>query len=126
MAENRGTHRARDEAHCINREGLERPHRGIRIREEQLRENEAGDGAVEKEIVPLDRGADGGRNDCAAQLRLVFGRGKLNDSDVERGHGALLPPAATPDRKQHGVMMKKQFCDRTPEQSDSSGRSARP
>jgi hypothetical protein len=63
----------------IDREGLERPHPRVRVREEQLCENEAGDGAVEKEIVPLDRGADGGRNDCAAQLRLVFGGGKLDD-----------------------------------------------
>jgi len=50
-------------------------------------EYEAGDGAVEKEIVPLDRGADGGRNDGAAQLPLVFDRGKLEGSDVGCSHG---------------------------------------
>src|SRR5262249_46302885 len=82
MAENRSPHRARDETHRIDRERLERSHPRIRVWEEQFRKDEASDGAVEKEIVPLDRGADGGRNDRAAQLRLVFDRRKLDGSDV--------------------------------------------
>jgi hypothetical protein len=48
VAEDRSAHRPRDEAH------------------------EAGDGAVEKKIVPLDGDADGRGDDGAAQLRLMF------------------------------------------------------
>jgi len=66
----------------------------VRVREEQLGEDEAGDGAVEKEIVPLDGGADGGRDNGAAELHLMFGRRKLKGGDIGRDHGQFLPEAA--------------------------------
>ena len=58
------------------------------MRKEQLGEDEAGDGAVEEEIVPFDGGADRGGDDGAAELHLVFGRGQLaGGGRVIRGHG---------------------------------------
>src|SRR5258705_10634024 len=48
---------------------------------------EAGDGAVEKEIVPLDGGADGGRDNGTAELHLMFSRRKLKGGDISRDHG---------------------------------------
>src|SRR5215470_413754 len=66
--------------------GLERSDPRVRVREEQLGKDQAGDGAVEKEIVPFDRRADGGGDDGAAQLHLMFGRGKLKGGDIGRDH----------------------------------------
>jgi hypothetical protein len=87
MAEDRRTYRPRDEAHGIDGKGLERSDPGVRVREEQLGEDKAGDGAVEKEIVPLDGGANGGRDNGAAELHLMFGRRKLKGGDIGRNHG---------------------------------------
>ena len=75
MPENRGAYRARDKADGIDGEGLQRPDPGVRMRKKQLRKDEAGNGAVEEKIVPLDRGADGGRDDGAAKLHLMFASG---------------------------------------------------
>ena len=72
MPENRGTYRARNEADGVDGESLEGPDPGIRMRKKQLGEDEARDGAVEKKVVPLDRGADGGRDDSATKLDLMF------------------------------------------------------
>ena len=76
MPEDGGADRARDEADGVDRKGLERPDPGVGMREEQLGEHEAGDGAVEEKVVPLDRGPDGGGDDGAAKLDLMFGRGE--------------------------------------------------
>jgi hypothetical protein len=67
--------------------GLERSDPGVRVREEQFGEDEAGDGAVEKEIVPLDGGADGGRDNGTAELHLMFSRRKFKGGDISRDHG---------------------------------------
>src|SRR5262249_24182093 len=80
-----------DEADGIDGERLERSDPGVRVGKEQLGEDEAGDRAVEEEIVPLDGGANGGGNDGAAKLRLVVRRGKLRSSDVDGGHEQILP-----------------------------------
>jgi hypothetical protein len=80
VAEDRRAHRPRHEAYGVDGKGLERSDPRVRIREEQLGEDQAGDGAVEKEIVPLDCGADGGGDHRAAQLHLVLGRGKCKGS----------------------------------------------
>jgi hypothetical protein len=61
MSENGGADRTRDEADGIDGEGLERADPGIRVRKKQLDEDEAGHGAVEEKIIPLDRGPDGGK-----------------------------------------------------------------
>jgi len=44
-------------------------------------------GAIKKEIVPLDRGTDGGCDDSTAKLDLMFGGGKLNGIESVAGHG---------------------------------------
>jgi hypothetical protein len=73
MPENGGADRARHEADGVDGKGLERPDPGVRMREKQLGEDEAGDRTVEEKVVPLDRGPDGGGDDGAAKLNLMFG-----------------------------------------------------
>ena len=87
MAEDRRAYWPRDEAHGIDGKGLERSDPGVGVRKEQLGEDKAGDGAIEKEIVPLDGGANGGGDDSAAQLHLVLGRGQLEGGGTGRDHG---------------------------------------
>ena len=71
MAENGGAERARDKADRIDRERFEHADQRIGFREEQLAENEPGDDAVEEKVVPFDGGADGARDDGAAQLTAM-------------------------------------------------------
>jgi hypothetical protein len=58
-----------------------------------------GDGAVEEKAVPLDRGPDGGRDNGAAKLDLMFGRGEGKGVGSGQGHelclccGGALPKA---------------------------------
>ena len=47
------------------------PTPGIGVGEEQLAEHERGGGAVDEEVVPLERRADGGADDDPPQLALV-------------------------------------------------------
>jgi hypothetical protein len=85
--------------------------------EEQLGEDEAGDGAVEKEVVPLDGRADSGSDHGAAQLDLMFGRRKLKGSGIGRDHERF---SRRPPRGWLGAMMKLKFvmelltCPRVP------------
>src|SRR6185437_12029621 len=72
MSEDRRTHRARDEADGIDAERLQRAHQRVGVREEQLGEHQAGDDAVEEEIVPLDRGADRAGDHRAAELGAML------------------------------------------------------
>jgi hypothetical protein len=120
VAEDRSAHRPRHEAYRIDGEGLERSDPRIRIREEQLGEDEAGDGAVEKEIVPFDRGADGGGDHGAAQLHLMFGRGKGKGGGIGRDHG-VSPAGASPARCpcEPGSIVKN-FAGELPSRSESS------
>ena len=88
VTEDRRSHGPRDEAHGIDCEGLQRAYPGVRVRKEQLGEDEAGDSAVKEEIVPFNGGADRGGDDGAAELHLVFGRGELaGGGGVIWGHG---------------------------------------
>jgi hypothetical protein len=73
MPEDRRPHRPRYEADRVNGEGFERSGQRIRSREEQRGENEPGHHAVEKEVVPLDRRADGAGDDGAPKLHGVVG-----------------------------------------------------
>ena len=91
MPENGGADRACHKADGIDGKGLKRADPGIGMREKQLGEDEAGDGAVEEEIVPLDRGADRGRDHGAAELDLMFGCGERSDVDPKGCHGCFLP-----------------------------------
>ena len=59
----------------------------VRAREEQLREDEPGNGAVQKEVVPLDRGSDRARDDRAPEL-LPVNRGRDAAGLSVRIHGA--------------------------------------
>jgi hypothetical protein len=60
------------------------------VRKKQLGEDQACDGAIEEEIVPLDRGADGGRDDGAAKLNLMFAGAERHGVCIERCHARLL------------------------------------
>src|ERR1700761_8225925 len=118
MAKNGGSDRARDEAHGIDREGLQRSDPGVGMRKEQFCENEAGDRAVEEKIVPFDRGPDGGRDHRTAKLNLMLGWGEFSwgegsDVDAECCHGHFLrntPKAIT------GLWQQRERC------GDSSSR----
>jgi hypothetical protein len=72
MAEDRRPDGARDKAHRIDRERLQRAGQRVRTGKIELGEDEPGRRAVEKEIVPLDRGADRAGQDRAPQLPAVF------------------------------------------------------
>src|SRR5437879_1308847 len=60
------------------------------MRKKQFREDEARDRAVEEKIVPLDRGPDGGGDDGAAKLNLMFGWGEGIGLEIGHGHGRAL------------------------------------
>ena len=90
MPEDGGADRPRDEADGIDGEGLERADPWVGVREEQLGEDEAGDGAVEEEVVPFDRGPDGGGDDGAAKLNLMLGWGEGSGLDIEGCHELVL------------------------------------
>jgi len=90
MSEDGGADRPADEADEIGAEGGERRGERVFVGEIELAEDEAGGGAVEEEVVPLDRGADGRGDDRFSQLRIVLGfrQGNLGG----RGHAG--PPNA--------------------------------
>ena len=90
MPENGGADRTCNEADRIDRKGLERSDPWIGVREEQLGEDEAGDGAVEEEVVPFDRGPDRGGDDGAAKLNLMLGWGEGSGLDIEGCHELVL------------------------------------
>src|SRR5256714_15307640 len=90
MSKNRGADRARDEADGIDAEGLQRSDPRVRMREKQLGEHQAGDGAIQEEIVPLDRGPDSGRDNGAAKLDLMLGWGEASEVAVEGCHAQFL------------------------------------
>jgi len=76
MTEDRGADRPPDEADEIGAERRQRRRQGILVGKIKLAEDQPGGGAVEEEIIPFDRGADGGCDDCLAQLRTVIGFGQ--------------------------------------------------
>ena len=58
VAEHQPAERAGDEAHAEGREGEQRSDGRIGLREEDLAEHQRGGGAVDEEVVPLQRRAD--------------------------------------------------------------------
>src|SRR6516225_10140040 len=91
MAEDEGADRTGDEADEIDAERAQRRGVGIFVGEEQLAENEAGHGAVEEKIVPLDRGSDRRRDDGTAKLAVMLvGRECIIDVS-HRYHWHFLP-----------------------------------
>jgi hypothetical protein len=91
MAEDRGPHGPGYEAYRVDQEGLERTDQRVGLRKEELGEDEAGNGAVKEEVVPLDRGADRAGDDGAGELGPVLGLGQRAGSGGDGGrHGACL------------------------------------
>src|SRR4051812_27840842 len=89
MAEDRRADGARREAHRVGRERRQHPGEVARVREEQLRKHQRCGGSVQKEVVPLDRGADCARDQGPAYLlspQLVVLVMSV------RGHGSTPPP----------------------------------
>ncbi len=70
MAEDRGADRAADEADEIGAERGERAGQRIFIGKKQLAENQPGRGAVNEEVVPLDRSTDSRGDNRLAKLVL--------------------------------------------------------
>jgi hypothetical protein len=91
MTEDEGADRACDEADEINAKRVERRGHWVLVWEEEFTEDEPGHGAVEKEIVPLDRGADRCGDDGPAELAIVLVRRKRSIDVGERSHWSLLP-----------------------------------
>jgi hypothetical protein len=77
-------HGAGQEADGIDGKGLERSHQGIGVGKEQLGKDQAGDGAIEKEVIPLDGRTDGAGDHGAAQLNAMFVFGKAANDGL--GH----------------------------------------
>jgi hypothetical protein len=74
MSEDRSAQGARQETDGVGAEGGYGAQRRIGQWKEQLVEDESGRRAVDQEIVPLDRRADGTRRDDARHLGRLIGR----------------------------------------------------
>ena len=89
MPEDRGADRPADEADEVGAERRQRSGQRIFVGEEELREDQPGGGAVDEEVVPLDRRADGGGDHRLAQFRAVLGIRKC----AVRGVTAMVAPS---------------------------------
>ncbi len=74
VTEDRGAQRTGGEPGELRREGQQRRDVGIGAGKERLRENQRGCRVVEEEVVPLDRGADGGGRNRPDHLPAHGGR----------------------------------------------------
>src|SRR6476661_8708666 len=111
VTEDRGADRARDEAHRVDGEGLQRAGERVGLREEELREDEARDDAVEEEVVPLDGGADGAGDDGAAQLRAGVGLGLRELASCGEGGSHAVPQRdLTPEDEQAAFLNGRSSC----------------
>ena len=86
VAENRGAYRAGNKADCVNAEGLQSTDQRIGRREVQLRKDQPGDGAVQKEIIPLDRRADRAGDHRPAQLHPMLEVGERARRNIRCRH----------------------------------------
>ena len=66
--------RARDEADGVNAERVQGGNQRIFVREVEGSKDKASGGAVEEEIIPLDRCADRGSHCSPGEHSAVFGR----------------------------------------------------
>jgi hypothetical protein len=64
------TERARDEPDCEGGVGKQDRNQRVLRREEELVEDDPGDGAVEEEIVPLDGGSDQARDNNTPEIAI--------------------------------------------------------
>ena len=69
VAEDDAAEGAGDEAHGVGREGQQGAHQRLEAGEEELVEDQRGGGAVDEEVVPLQRRPDQARDDDAAHRR---------------------------------------------------------
>src|SRR5262249_40005160 len=81
----------------IDRECFQRADPRIGMGKEQLCEDETGDGRIEEEVVPFDRGADGRSDHGAAKLHLMFTRGERDGIRKCGCHGGCLLVAPKPN-----------------------------
>src|ERR1043166_7927701 len=116
MAEDRGTDRPRNEADRVNAERAQRARQRVLVGEVEPGEHHRRNEAVEEEVVPFDRGADGACDDRPPELfcMFVFGnRGGANQGtchvryppwagpthpEITRGCVSGCPPPADPRR----------------------------
>jgi len=68
MAEDRRADWPRDKTYSVHTKGLQRADKRIGSRKVEVGKYQAGDGAVEKEVVPFDRGPNRASQDRAAEL----------------------------------------------------------
>jgi hypothetical protein len=85
-----------DEANCINGKGLQHPDQWVGLGKEELAEDQTGDDAVEQEVVPLDRRADGAGDYGPPQLSAVIGLGNSAPEEFGRRHPILQPGRSPP------------------------------
>ncbi len=107
MAEDRRPDRPRDKADGIDREGLQRAGERIGSREIELRENQPGDRAVDEEIVPLDRRADGAGNHRPAQLRAMLQYGQSIRRAIGGRHCCVPPRGSALCRRAAPILVRK-------------------
>jgi hypothetical protein len=73
MTKNKRTNWARQKANEVNEERLQSTNQWVGIREEQFREHERSDRAVEKKIVPLNGGTNRTGDDRFHQHPAMIG-----------------------------------------------------
>jgi len=95
MPEDRSTDRASDKADGVDGKRLQYADQRVGFGKEQLAEDQTGDDAVEQEVVPFDRRADGAGDHRAPQLSGVLGLGYGPHSDLGCGH-LVSSASATP------------------------------
>jgi hypothetical protein len=76
-----------DETHHVHGESFEHADQRVGFRKEQLGEYEAGDNAVQEEVVPFDGGADRAGDNGAAQLDAMEGVGLRTRQNLGHCHG---------------------------------------
>ena len=91
MAEDRGADGSCNKADEIDAKRFEGTHQWRRFREEELREDNARDLAIEQEIVPLDRGPNRARDRRPPQLRAMIALGKRANCGLSSCHQTILP-----------------------------------
>ncbi len=104
MAEDRRADRPRQKSHCINAKRFERTGERIGAREVQPCKHQARNGAVQEEVVPLDRRTDRAGQHRAAKLSPVL---RIADriGVLTCGHAASLRRLVSIPAQLRGVIL---------------------
>ena len=94
MAKDRGADWPADKADEVGAEGGKGRGQRFFVGEIEVAENQSGRGAVDEEVIPFDRRADGRGDNCFAQLCAVLGRRQRLVCD--RGHRDVPPAGSSP------------------------------